>query len=81
MAQRLYQRVDDGPLEPAEFRSRRMLDGGVCYDVACPRCGHVSTLDAEIHSVRRGGAVTPIWPCASESCALIEWLVLTEEVT
>lgn len=79
MAQRLFMRLDDGPLEPAEFRSRQEFDGSTRYEVCCPRCRTVHVLDAAVHTVKRDGAVVPIWPCPSESCPLSEWLILEVE--
>lgn len=80
MGHRLYQRIDDGPLEPAEFRTRQEIDGTVRYVVCCPACGTVTQLDAAIHRVQSCGSVTPIWLCSSEACSYIEWIVLTEVV-
>ena len=72
-------RLDDGPLEPAEFRVIYDADGmgnGRRVEVCCPRCGRTSALDLEIHTVRRDGAVTPIWPCSNQACPFSEWLQL-----
>lgn len=74
MAQRLYQRVDNGPLEPGEFRvevdgmnERRVF-------VACPRCGAVD----ELHrAIGRGGLVGR-WPCSNEACSYVDFLQLEE---
>ena len=81
MAQRLFQRLDGGPLEPAEFRvDIDPMDGSRSVVVACPKCGHASTIDGTIHTVRRDGAVSPIWPCENQACSHVDWLLLTEEV-
>lgn len=84
MSQRLYMRLDDGPLEPAEFRVVPDADGmgneRRIY-VCCPKCGVVTKIEPEIHTVHRSGACTPIWPCSNPACSFSEWLVLTEEPT
>lgn len=81
MSQRLFLRLDGGPLEPAEFRVVDTSDDlGAAVsrriDVCCPRCSTVTTIDAEIHTVRRDGAVTPVWSCGSVECSYVEWLQL-----
>lgn len=74
MSTRLYLRLDGGPLQPGEFRN----DDGA-YSICCSACGHTAPLSA-LHTVHRGGVVTPIWGCPSQACPVTEYLVLTEEV-
>lgn len=80
VGKRLYLRLDNGPLEPAEFAARQTFDGGTAYSVCCPACGHVSALP-DTHTVQRGGNVTPIWVCASEACPYADYLTFELEVT
>lgn len=68
MAHRLYQRVDNGALEPGEFRVEADDAGTRVVSIACPRCGHVSQL---AHPGLR-------WPCASESCPFVDYLQIEE---
>lgn len=76
-------RLDDGPLEPAEFRVVPDADGmgnERRVEVCCPRCGKTQQMDIAIHTVHRSGAVTPIFVCDSESCPYSEWLSLIEQL-
>lgn len=79
MAHLLYMRLDDGPMEPAEFRVTQAFDGAKIYSICCPRCAAVSVLPPT-HRVHRSGAVTPIWACPDEACPYADWLNCMEEL-
>jgi hypothetical protein len=70
MAHTLYQRIDDGPMEPGEFR---ITEGGmgerVCT-VSCPRCGAQGQVSAV--------AALLSWACPSESCPFVDYLLMEE---
>ena len=60
MGVRLCQRLDDGPLEPREFRVENNGMGELRVVVACPSCGVVGVL------------TTKRWQCGA--CPFVDYL-------
>jgi hypothetical protein len=61
-------RRDVGQLAAGEWRR-----DGDRVELACAACGHVQGLGV---AVAADGTVEQLWPCASESCALMVWMEL-----
>ena len=78
MGKRLQKRLDDGALEPAEYRLRfDGMDGTRMIELACPSCCYTQLLSST-YSVAPHGVVSPIWICGNEACPMSDWISLED---
>ena len=73
---RMHRRIDNGRLEPAEYRVVEADMGEREIVLACPCCGGESSLSGR--TIAANGALVGIFTCPVESCPCSDYLELTD---